>query len=151
MEQMRNFESGASRDANDHPDKPSYYNALSPIVLREYVKYLGRHRTMPDGTKRDWNNWKKGIPMAVYMDGLLRHAMAVWLMQQGFKSHDNHGEVTLKDSLNGILFNASGMLHEILANEMKQEEKEHFDAITRMIDGKPAAFTAFLKNSNLSV
>jgi len=133
---MRQFESGATRDANDHPDKPSYYKGLSPIVLREYVKYIGRHRTMSDGSKRDWNNWKNGIPIDVYMDGLLRHVMAVWLIQQGFKSYDNNGEVTLKDSLNGVLFNTTGMLHEILKDEIKQEDKEYYDSILEMIDKK---------------
>jgi len=117
---MRQFESGATRDANDHPDKPSYYKGLSPIVLREYVKYIGRHRTMSDGSKRDWDNWKNGIPIDVYMDGLLRHVMAVWLIQQGFKSYDNNGEVSLKDSLNGILFNTIGFLHEILKAEVEK-------------------------------
>lgn len=114
---MRNFSSGASRDSNDHPDKPNYYKALSPIVLREYVKYLGRHRTMPDETKRDWDNWKNGIPIDVYMEGLLRHVMAVWLIQHGYKSYDNNGEVTLKNSLNGVMFNTTGFLHEILKKE----------------------------------
>jgi hypothetical protein len=41
---MRKFDTGATRDSDDHPEKPSYYKALSPIVLREYVKYIGRHR-----------------------------------------------------------------------------------------------------------
>jgi len=118
--EMRQFETGASRDSNDHPDKPSYFKALSPIVLREYVKYLGRHRTTADGGKRDWDNWKNGIPIDVYMDGLLRHVMAVWLIQQGFKSYDNNGEVTLKDSLNGIKFNTDGFLHEILKAEVEK-------------------------------
>jgi hypothetical protein len=133
---MRQFETGASRDADDHPEKPSYYKALSPIVLREYVKYLGRHRTLPDGGKRDWDNWKNGIPIDVYMEGLLRHTMAVWLIQQGFRSFDNNGEVTLKDSLCGVMFNSIGMLHEILKDEIKADDKAYYDSITRMIDRK---------------
>ena len=115
--EIRQFDTGASRDADDHPDKPSYCKALSPVVLREYVKYLGRHRTLPDGSKRDWDNWKKGMPLDVYLDGLLRHVWAVWLIQQGHESYDNHGKVTMKDSLNGVLFNTMGMLHEILQKD----------------------------------
>jgi len=94
---------------------------------------------MPDGSKRDWDNWKNGIPIDVYMDGLLRHVWAVWLIQQGFKSYDNNGEVTLKDSLNGVLFNSIGMLHEILKDEkdeIKAKDKSYYDSITRMIDRK---------------
>lgn len=121
-DRMRQFETGATRDSDDHPDKPNYVKALSPIVLREYVKYLGRHRTMPDGTKRDWDNWKGGLPIDVYMEGLLRHVMAVWLIQHGYKAYDNNGEVTLKDSLNGVVFNTTGFLHEILESEIKKED-----------------------------
>ena len=135
--EMRQFEGGATRDADDHPEKPSYYKALSPIVLREYVKYLGRHRTLPDGSKRDWDNWKAGIPIDVYMDGLLRHTMAVWLIQQGFRSYDNHGEVNTKDSLCGVMFNSIGMLHEILKEEIKAKDKAYYNSITKMIDEKP--------------
>jgi len=91
---------------------------------------------MSDGTKRDWDNWKGGIPVDVYIEGLLRHTMAVWLIQQGFKSYDNHGEVNLKDSICGAMFNCIGMLHEILKEEIKTEEKIHFDEIMRMIDKK---------------
>ena len=121
---MRQFETGAIRDANDHSEKPNYIKALSPIVLREYVKYLGRHRTLPDGSKRDWDNWKNGIPLNVYLEGMERHTMAVWLIQHGFKSYDNNGEVTLKDSLNGVLFNTIGMLHEILKDEVEKIENK---------------------------
>ena len=135
-DKMRQFEGGATRDADDHPEKPSYYKALSPIVLREYVKYLGRHRTQADGSKRDWDNWKAGIPIDVYMDGLLRHTVAVWLIQQGFKSYDNHGEVNLKDSICGVMFNSIGMLHELLKEEIKAEDKAYYDSITDMIDNK---------------
>jgi len=133
---IRQFEGGATRDADDHPEKPSYYKALSPIVLREYTKYLGRHRIASGGSKRDWDNWKSGIPKDVYMDGLLRHTMAVWLIQHGFRSFDNHGEVSLVDSLNGVLFNTIGMLHEILKKEIKVEDKAYYDSITEMIDSK---------------
>lgn len=117
---MRKFESGATRDSNDHPEKPNYIKALSPIVLREYVKYLGRHRKQPDGTKRDWDNWKAGIPLDVYLEGLARHVVAVWLIQHEYKSYDNNGEVNLKESLCGVLFNAMGMLHEILKDDVEK-------------------------------
>ena len=118
--EMRQFGTGATRDSDDHPDKPNYYKALSPIVLREYVKYIGRHRTLPDGSMRDWDNWKNGIPIDVYMEGLLRHTTAVWLIQHGYKAYDNHGEVTLKDSLNGVMFNTTGFLDEILKAEVEK-------------------------------
>ena len=109
---MREFDSGATRDIVE--DKLNYVKALSPIVLQRYVKYLGEHRTQADGTKRDWDNWKKGIPQDVYLEGEDRHHRAVWKLLQGYPAFDNHGPVTLEDSLCGVLFNAMGMLHEIL-------------------------------------
>jgi len=109
---IRQFDSGATRDTDEN--KPSYVKALSPIVLQGYVEYLGRHRLQSDGNLRDWDNWKKGIPQEVYLDGLGRHEMAVWLLCHGFPASDNHGPVTLLDSLYGVIFNSIGMAHEIL-------------------------------------
>ena len=109
---IRQFDTGATRDIDKN--KPSYVKALSPIVLQGYVEYLGRHRLQSDGNLRDWDNWKKGIPQEVYLDGLGRHEMAVWLLCHGFPASDNHGPVTLLDSLYGVIFNSIGMAHEIL-------------------------------------
>ena len=116
---MREFESGAIRDEVD--GKLNYIKALSPIVLEEYVKYLGKHRTQSDGTQRDWDNWKSGIPKEIYLEGEDRHHRAVWKLLQGYPAFDNHGPVTLEDSLCGVIFNAMGMLHEILKNKEKKD------------------------------
>ena len=115
---MRKFDSGATRDTDIN--KPSYIKALSPIVLQYYVDYLGRHRLQSDGNLRDWDNWKNVIPQDVYLDGLGRHEMAVWLLCQGFPASDNHGSVTLEDSLCGVIFNAQGMLHELLKKDSEK-------------------------------
>ena len=109
---MREFESGSTRDEVE--DKLNYIKALSPIVMQRYVKYLGEHRTQADGTKRDWDNWKKGIPKETYLEGEDRHHRAIWLLLQGYPAFDNHGPVTLEDSLCGVIFNSMGMLHEVL-------------------------------------
>jgi len=115
---IRKFKSGATRDTD--VGKLNYIKALSPIVLQRYVEYLGEHRMQTDGVLRDWDNWKKGIDLQTYIEGLSRHEMAVWLLHQGFGAHDNHGPVTMEDSLCGVIFAAMGMLHEIL--KAKQEE-----------------------------
>ena len=109
---LRGFSSGATRDTAE--DKLNYVKALSPIVLQRYVEYLGKHRTQSDGTKRDWDNWKRGIPKEVYLEGEDRHHRAVWKILQGYPAFDNHGPVTLEDSLCGVIFNSMGMLFEIL-------------------------------------
>ncbi len=110
--EIRKFDSGATRDTSE--GKLDYRKALSPIVLQRYVQYLGAHRKQPDGSMRDFDNWKKGIPIEAYFEGLGRHDMAVWLLHDGFPAEDNHGPVSLEDTLCAIIFNSSGWLHEIL-------------------------------------
>lgn len=114
---MRNFDSGATR--NNVEGRLNYVKALSPIVLERYVQYLNAHREQADGTMRDFDNWKKGIPIDVYLEGLGRHFIAVWQLAQGFPAEDNKGPVTLEDTLCAIIFNASGWLHEIIKEERK--------------------------------
>ena len=116
---IRTFSSGGTRDTVE--GKLSYVKALSPIVLQRYVQYLDAHRSQPDGSMRDFDNWKKGLPKEAYLDGLGRHFIAVWLLEHGFPALDNHGSVTLEDSLCAIIFNAMGRLHELL----KEKEKEN--------------------------
>jgi len=113
--EIRKFDTGATRDTAD--GKLSYVKALSPIVLQRYVQYLDSHRKQPDGSVRDFDNWKKGIPEEIYLDGLGRHQMAAWLLAQGYPAEDNHGPVNLKDTLCAIIFGASGWLHELLEKE----------------------------------
>ena len=111
----RTFDTGATRDTAD--GKLNYRKALSPIVLQRYVQYLDAHRKQPDGSLRDFDNWKQGIPIEAYHEGLGRHDMAVWLLHDGYPAKDNHGPVTLEDTLCAIIFNSSGWLHELLKAE----------------------------------
>ena len=112
---IRKFETGATRDTVE--GKLSYTKILSPVALRKYVQYMTRHAKQSDGSMREPDNWKAGFPEDVYLDSLERHLVAVWLLHQGFTESDNHGPVTLEDSLCGILFNAFGWLHERLKKE----------------------------------
>lgn len=109
---MREFDTGAKRDTNE--DKLSYVKGLSPIVLKRYLEYIGKHRDCPDGSKRGWDNWKQGIPKDVYLDSLGRHFWDVWLISEGYPASDNHGEVSIENALCGLLFNAQGLLYELL-------------------------------------
>ena len=108
---IRKFSTGATRDTDE--DKLNYVKALSPFVLKKYVEYLGKHRFLPDGSKRDWDNWKNGMDEQVYIESLVRHAMAAWLLHEGCPVKDNHGPVTLEDALCGVIFNAMGYLYEL--------------------------------------
>jgi len=109
---MRTFDSGATRDTVE--DKLSYVKALDPAVLTRYVEYLGKHRTMPDGSTRDWDNWKKGIPPETCLDSEGRHFLADWLMAEGYVATDNHGVVDEEDTLCAIMFNAMCRLRVLL-------------------------------------
>jgi hypothetical protein len=101
---MKEFETGAYRDAND--DKLDYEGFLSPLVLERYAQYMHKNRRQSNGEWRASDNWQLGIPLESYMKSLWRHFMAVW------KGH-RKGEYS-EDDLCAIIFNASGMLHERL-------------------------------------
>lgn len=116
--QMRTFGTGATRDTVE--GKLSYVKGLSPIVDRGYLEYLDKHRRLSDNSMREFDNWKNGMPQDVYLESLDRHERAVWLICHGYKAFDNRGEVTLKDSLYGVLFNTIGMLHQILDKEVEK-------------------------------
>jgi hypothetical protein len=112
---MRTFETGATRD--EDKDKLDYVKALSPIVLKRYVQFLREHRRQADGTFRDYDNWKKGIPIDVYHASLMRHQMELWLTLDGQGAGDR------MDLLCAILFNSMGMLHEMLLSCDKEDLK----------------------------
>jgi len=109
---IREFPTGSTRDTDEN--KLNYIKALSPIVMKKYVEYLGKHRQLSDGSVRDWDNWKQGIDKQTYLESQDRHHRAVWMLHRGYSVEDNHGSVTLEDSLCGVIFNAMGYLYEVL-------------------------------------
>ena len=120
MGEIRKFSSGATRDTDQ--GKLDYMKALSPIVLRRYVQYLDKHRLQPDGSYRDFDNWKQGIPQEAYISGGGRHFMDTWLLTEGYTTEDNHGPVTdIEDTLCAEIFNKMGRLKEILEARFKEE------------------------------
>lgn len=114
---IRKFDTGATRDTVE--GKLDYMKALSPIVLQRYVQYLDKHRLQSDGSMRDFNNWKKGIPLDTYHSSKGRHFFAAWLIEEGYEVSDNHGPVDEEDALCGELFNTMGRLHELLKGKIK--------------------------------
>ena len=109
---MREFKSGAIRDIVE--GKLSYIKGLSPIVLKRYLQYLDVHRTQPNGDIRTFDNWKQGIEQEVYLDSMGRHFVDIWLLHDGYAAEDNHGSVDRESAICGVIFNAMGMLYEIL-------------------------------------
>lgn len=104
---VRKFETGATRDTAE--GKLDYSNFFSPAVLERRAVFMHKNRKQSDGTLRDGGNWKYGIPQEVYMSSMFRHFMTVW--------KENHGidtEEGLEEALCAVLFNAEGMLYELL-------------------------------------
>ena len=106
---MRQFETGANRDSEK--GKLEYAGFLCPLVLKRFAEYMHGHRHLADGTLRDSGNWKKGMPQEVYYQSLMRHVMDAWLYRDG---HGDEATETLEDSLCAVIFNAQGLLREVV-------------------------------------
>jgi len=114
------------KDIRDE-DKPKYKSYLSPLAMLAYGKYMLKHQVQPDGSIRDADNWKKGIPKEQYAESLLRHYMDLWLHLEGF------GALAREDwetALCGIMFNSQGLLHEFIKElwSCAEEDKEWPDS-----------------------
>ena len=111
----RYFDTGATRDSK--AGKLAYTGFLSPAVLRRYAEYMHKHRLQSDGTLRDPDNWKKGMPPAEYLESMGRHFMDAWLESEGWPTPDGN----LEDSLCAIMFNAMGWLHVVLEQRARDQ------------------------------
>ena len=116
----RVFDGGANR--NDDTDKLDYEGFLSDLVIERYAQYLHSHRALEDGTLRDSDNWQRGMPLSVYMKSAWRHLKSWWsLHRMQFRGrYPNHK--LLEDAICGVIFNASGYLHELLVEPREPEE-----------------------------
>lgn len=117
---LRSFETGATRNLDS--SKLDYSGFLSPVVLEAFAQYMHKHRFQKDGTIREADNWKKGIPRKVYMSSLVRHTMDFWRLWQGGTVVDpDSGEpATAEDLACAIMFNVMGWLHETLTHNIKE-------------------------------
>ena len=142
-DKMRTFDSGATRNVDD--EKIDYEGFLSPWVIRRYGNYMHTHRIQADGKVRDSDNWQRGLPPDVYIKSLLRHALDAWSICRGlrtFDTKDGH-EVDIEEALCGIIFNASGYLHEHL--KAKEEQKNADITVMKAIDKTLNDFTGGLQ------
>lgn len=110
---VRAFTTGATRDTDER--KPDPEGFLSPLVVREFCRYMHEHRKQADGSLRSSDNWQKGVPREAYVKSLWRHFLDVWTLHRGHEVEDYDGEpVDMREALAAILFNASGLLHEVI-------------------------------------
>ena len=107
---IQTFDSGATRTSED--GRLSYVRGLSSVVLRRYLQYLAKHRKQADGSMREFDNWKQGIPMRRSFDGLGRHFFTLWLLMEGLDIYDDSGQEDIQDVLCAIMFNTMSMLHQ---------------------------------------
>lgn len=105
----RKFESGATRNGDD--GKLDYDGFLSPLVLERYARYMHKNRHLADGSLRDSDNWKLGIPQPQYVKSLFRHFMEFWAITQKAREGD------IQEAACAILFNTMGWLHEELKSQ----------------------------------
>lgn len=112
--EMRTFDTGATRSAI--ADKFDYEGFISPLVIERYGQFMHKHRVQADGNLRDSDNWQKGIPKTEYVKSLFRHFLDLWKLHRGFPVVDKQTGlyIDIEDTICAILFNAMGLLFEIL-------------------------------------
>lgn len=109
---MRTFESGATRD--DNFDKLDYEGHLSPLALERYAVYMHTHRTQSDGTRRESDQWQKGLPIKECIKSLFRHFVDLWKLGRGYETTDEKDGhfISTEEACCAIIFNAFAILHE---------------------------------------
>ena len=117
---LRKFETGATRDLDER--KLDFEGFFSPLVMERYAIYMDSKRPQADGSMRASDNWQLGIPKEAYIKSAWRHFFDFWKLWRKLKAHDNHGPVEIEDALCGLLFNASGFLHEHLKEKLEEAE-----------------------------
>jgi hypothetical protein len=113
---IRKFDTGATRDTDEN--KLDFEGFFSPLVVEAYAEYMNENRVQADGNVRDSDNWQKGIPKTAYMKSGWRHFFDWWKAHRGYPARE-----TIIKAICGLLFNASGYLHELLKEEMKKDER----------------------------
>lgn len=109
---MRYFPSGATRDDGD---KIEPWGFTSPLVEKAFSEYMHHHRQQNDGVLRDSDNWKKGIDTDSYYHSMSRHILDLRLIWDGFPQEARTVDMT--ETLCAVIFNAQGLLHELLKTE----------------------------------
>jgi hypothetical protein len=92
-------------------DKLEFSRFFSSKVLRRRAEFMRKYNSLktPD-------SWKKGIPEIEYVASLFRHFMDIWSFYEAGRV-----ECDIRESLCALMFNAEGLLHEILKDDENGE------------------------------
>lgn len=113
--QVRAFDGGATRSPDTGRYDPEGF--LSPIVIERFCEHMQANRIQTDGVLRDSDNWQRGLPLSVYMKGMWRHFLHLWTRHRGYKVMDPAAGKDIEEDLCALIFNAHGMLFEILKDK----------------------------------
>jgi hypothetical protein len=124
MPVVREFATGANRDRVE--GKLDYLGFTSAKADRRFAAYMNKNRRLADGSLRDGDNWKRGIPLPVYADSFARHAqevreaindavdqtgvIAARLIQDAPQDHP--ALLAIDETMTAMRFNVDGWLHE---------------------------------------
>lgn len=108
---IRQFDSGATRDTSKNKLEP--FGFISPLALFRFSEYMHKHRLQSDGSLRASDNWKKGMPIGVYVQSLIRHVFDFWLVMSGLRPRFDPHTTDPEEIACAILFNVQGFLHEV--------------------------------------
>lgn len=116
-EAIRQFNTGATRDTAE--GKLYFSRFESALVSKRFAQYMDKNRVQSDGNLREPDNWKKGIPEESYFESLDRHMKDLELIKEGFP---REAREDIESALCAIIFNARGLLYEILKRQYKSKE-----------------------------
>lgn len=107
------FKSGAIRTSAANEVDPEA--AWSVLVVDCYNEYMFECSFLPNGERRNEDNWQKGIPDDSLAKSFVRHAHDVWYIMRKHKARH-----TFLRACCGVLFNCMGLLH----NYLKEHPEE---------------------------
>lgn len=119
---MSKFETGATRTAD--AGRPDYEGFLSPLVVERIGEYMHKHQRQADGTMRDSDNWQKGIPLARYAKGIIRHVMHFWSRHRGWPVRDPEAGKDIEEDICAAIFGLQGYLHEVLKARIEKNRPD---------------------------
>lgn len=119
---IRQFDSGATRDTSKNKLEP--FGFISPLALFRFSEYMHKHRLQSDGSLRASDNWKKGMPIPVYVHSLIRHVFDFWLVMSGLRPRFDPHTTDPQEIACAILFNVQGFLHEVVQKGLDNPIRE---------------------------